>query len=138
MKYLFLLMAAIMLMTLRSLASIQRLCKVQYQTEEGWSKEYTLSVEFATGKELNKRTNSYDYGFYDNYCLIWFEQGQVAILEIIDYISSVGDEFDHEDFVSAFSFRSEIDCKQTNSGSKRKWRIKAKEYATFIDPKENN
>ena len=138
MKKHFIISIIIALMALNSYADIKRLCKVQYETEEGWSKEITIEVQYITGAELNKKTNSYQYSQYSNYCLIWFAQDQVAVLEITTYIVSTGEEFDHEDFVQAFNYTQYLDCKQVNATNKRKWRIKAKDYIDFIDPREKN
>ena len=133
-----LLLAFIFLANMMAFGEVRRICKVKYQTEDGWSKEYTVQVTFLTGRELNKATKSYDYDSYSNYCLIWFEQGEVAILEIRDYLLSVGEDFDAEDFRNAFRINSELDCKQINSESKRKWRIIGKDWTRFVDPRENN
>lgn len=134
----FFLILVLCISSFASIAEVRRICKVQYQTEDGWSKEYTVEVTFITGRELNAATKSYNYSSYSNYCLIWFDKGQVAILEITDFLSSVGEDFDPEDFRNTFNFRTQIDCKQTNSEEKRKWRIIAKTLLGFIDPRENN
>jgi hypothetical protein len=126
-----------LLFTVPSFAEVRRVCKVKYETEDGWSKEYTVEVTFITGRELNKATKSYDYDTYSNYCLIWFDKGEVAILEIQDYLISVGEDFDAEDFRKAFRISSELDTKQVNSPSKRKWKVIGKDWTRFIDPREN-
>lgn len=109
---------------------------VRYKTEQGWSKYYTLEVQFVTGKELIKKTDDYKYSMYFNYCLIWFENGGVAVLEIDD-ILLVDDEFDRTDFIATFKFRTDLDCKQINGESKRKWEVVvAKDGLNFLDPRE--
>lgn len=120
-------------------AAIRRLCKVQYQTEDGWSKEYTMEVEFATGSELNERTHSYKYKSFKNYCLLWFSDGGVAIEEINEYVTT-SSEFDHGAFKDLFSYRQYIECSQINSDKDEapKWKITAKTYAGFIDPRETD
>jgi hypothetical protein len=118
-------------------AEVRRLCKVSYETEDGWSDEHTVEVTFTTGRELNKATKSFNYSGYSNYCLIWFAQDEVAILEIDAIVYGVGSEFESDDFQKLFRFSTEIDCKQINGSSEKRWRIKAKEYLRFIDPREN-
>jgi hypothetical protein len=118
-------------------ASVRRYCKVKYQTEYGWSKEYTLEVEFATGQELNYRTNSFRYSSWSNYVLIWFQNGGVAIIKLSSYLSVVGGKFEREDFLNTFSFRSEVDGYQINDEDQTRWQIRAREYMSFIDPREN-
>ena len=118
-------------------SEVRRICKVAYQTEDGWSKEYTMEVSFATGKELNDATQSFNYSTYSNYCLIWFDQGEVAILKLDAFLIRSGDKFADEDFRNLFSFRKEIECQQINSESERHWNIKAKDFIQFIDPRDN-
>ena len=79
-------------------AEIRRICKVKYETEYGWSKEYKVEVTFMTGRELNSATSTFKYNSFSKYCLIWFGKDEVAILEIKAFLSSVGDEFDREAF----------------------------------------
>jgi hypothetical protein len=118
-------------------AEVRRLCKVSYETEDAWSDEYTVEVTFVTGRELNKAARSFNYSAYSNYCLIWFAQNEVAILEIDAVVFGVGSEFVSGDFRRLFRLSTEIECKQINGSSERQWRIKAKEYLRFIDPREN-
>jgi hypothetical protein len=118
-------------------ASIKRMCIVQYQTEDGWSKEYKMEAEFVTGSELNERTHSYKYKTFKNYCLLWFSDGGVAIEEINEYVTT-SSEFDHGAFKDLFSYRQYIECSQINSDKDDgpKWKITAKTYGVFIDPRE--
>ncbi len=118
-------------------AEIRRICKVKYETEYGWSKEYKVEVTFMTGRELNSATSTFKYNSFSKYCLIWFDKDEVAILEIKAFLSSVGDEFDREAFQNAFSINSEIPCTQINNEANTKWKVIAKEYFNFIDPREN-
>lgn len=136
MKKIFLIII-ILITTFSAYANVRRICNVRYKTEEGWSKYYTLEVQFVTGLELIKMTDDYKYTTYSNYCLIWFENGGVAILEIDD-ILLVGDTFDREDFIDAFNYRPELDCKQINGKSKRKWEVVAKDGVNYIDPREKD
>jgi hypothetical protein len=118
-------------------AEVRRLCKVSYETEDGWSDEHIVEVTFSSGRELNKATKSFNYSPYSNYCLIWFAQNEVAILEIDAVVFGVGSEFESDDFRKLFRLSTEIECKQINGSSEKQWRIKAKDYFRFIDPREN-
>jgi len=60
---------------------LERICRVSYAKEYGWSTEYTMGVEFLTGAQLNSATGSYSYNSYDCYALLWFGKGEVAILK---------------------------------------------------------
>ena len=90
---------------------------MSYETEEGWSDERIVEVTFTSGRELNKATRSYNYTAYSNYCLIWFAQNEVAILEIDEAIFGVGSEFGSDDFRKLFQFNTEIECKEINGSS---------------------
>jgi len=132
----FLMLVVLSLITIGSEAAIRRYCMVKYETEDGWSKTYTVEVTFMTGFELNNVTHSFNYGTYDKYCLIWWDKGEVAILKIKDYLI-VGSEFTRDDFRNAFSFRSSLNCEQVNDEDATKWQIIGKNYLQFVDPREN-
>lgn len=118
-------------------AEIRRLCKVYYETESGWDGGYTMEVTFVTGSELNRDTRSFNYSAFSNYCLVWFDKGEVAILKIDTFLIRSGEEFQRGDFKNLFLLRSEIECTQVNSAEERNWKIQAKEFIQFIDPSEN-
>lgn len=120
-----------------SMAEVRRYVKVSYQTRGGYSQEYRMEVTFLTGRELNAATKTYDYNMFDNYALVWFNKSEVAILKITDTILRVGQEFDSEDFKNAFQFTSVRAAKQINSQNVVNWRIKAKEFIQWIDPRVN-
>ncbi|MDC7228386.1 MAG: hypothetical protein PQJ61_16605 [Spirochaetales bacterium] len=105
-------------------ASVQRLVKVSYQTRTGYSDEYAMEVTFLTGQELNKATNSFNYGMFDSYALIRFNANEVAILKFDSTIIGVGSEFDAADFKNAFQIIRERTATQINSQPKRKWKIR--------------
>lgn len=118
--------------------NVRRLCKIYYEQGYGWSEGYIMEVSFMTGKGLNEATKSYRFGTYTNYALIWFNEGEVAILEIDEYIYGVGDVFDDKDFKSFFNYRRSIECNQVNSEYPRKWKIEAKDLlGRFIDARCN-
>jgi len=120
-----------------AVGEVRRICKVSYQTRFGWSEEVTAEITFVTGQELNKSTRTFDYNPYSNYALIWFEPGRVAILQHDGTVFGVGPEFDNEDFVKMFQFVSTSDFSQLNDdpSASRKWRVKAKDFIKFIDPR---
>jgi hypothetical protein len=119
-------------------ASVRRTCNVSYYTEDGWSKEYTMEVEFATGGELNRRMNTYNYSEFQVYSLVWFSQEEVAIIEI-DLKTIVASNFQRDAFRNLFYFDQFVNGLQVNSKSKVKWKITAKNiYNNFIDNRENN
>ena len=131
-----LLVITICVITFSSYGNIKRICKVQYKTQDGWSKYYKLEVQFVTGRELNKMFESFSkYSNIKNYCLIWFESGGGAILEIRQFLIT-GEDFDSEDFRDAFSVKNYLPCKQINGETEREWRIEAKESFNFIDERE--
>lgn len=125
-----------LLQSVCSYAAIRRYCMVRYATEYGWSKTYTVEVQFMTGYELNKATNSFQYDSYDKYCLIWWAQGQVSILKIKSYLIT-GYDFTRNDFRNAFSFKSSLDCIQVNSESEIEWQVTGRNYLEYVDPREN-
>lgn len=115
--------------------SVRRIVEVSYATQYGYSDKYRMEVIFLTGRELNKASKTYDYDMFDNYALIWFKEGEVAILKIDDIIIVVGQEFDADDFKRAFQIISEKSATQVNSRYKRKWKIDAKDIIHWIDPR---
>lgn len=132
-----LLVILVALIPVEAAARVSRLCKVSYETRAGWSEEVTTEVTFMTGQELNRATRSWDFEHYANYALIWFARDQVAIMKIDKFAIGVGSEFDNEDFRSLFQFASDVDADQVNGNRETRWRINAKNYIQFIDPRAN-
>jgi hypothetical protein len=119
-------------------ARINRFCKVSYKTEDGWSKEYTMEVSFATGQELFNAMMSSDFQLTKHYALLWFDEDNVAILEIEEsYPLITGIKFENRDFRNLFMFNDTVSCRQIRFNIGKKWRIKAKESLLFIDPRAN-
>ena len=113
---------------------VSRTCKVSYETRDGWSEEYKREVEFLTGEELNKATRSFKYDMLSHYALVWFAKDEVAILKLEELLYVRG-EFKNEDFKKLFALQDSTKCSQVNSEEKRVWRIKAKDFLSFIDPR---
>lgn len=116
-------------------ARVTRFCEVAYETRLGWSDDVKTEVTFMTGRELNRATRTYDFEFYSNYALIWFAQGQVAIMRLDNITFGVGSEFDNEDFQRMFRLFGSSEAQQVNGDRPMKWRITAKKFLRFIDPR---
>nr|WP_309596793.1 hypothetical protein [Moraxella osloensis] len=117
-------------------AIVKRIVNVSYEKDYGYSEEVPVEVTFLTGKELNKATDSYKYSDYDNYGLIWFAKDEVALLKLDSYSSNYGsEELDNEAFKRIFQFSSYETATQVNSTNNRKWRLEAKDYLKWIDPR---
>jgi hypothetical protein len=76
-----------------ALARIEVPAQVRYMTLSGESDWHETQVEFMTGKEMNAATRSYNYGAFSKYALIWFGEGQVAIIEISGAAFGCGQTF---------------------------------------------
>lgn len=118
-----------------AVAAVRRLVEVSYEREYDRSEGVVREVTFVTGRELNKKTKSYAFSTFSNYALIWFDQDNVAIVELQATLFGVGEEFDGEDFRKAFRFLAEIDGTQSNSRSQRRWYFTAKRFLKWIDPR---
>lgn len=118
-------------------AEIRRICHVQYETESGLSKKYTVEVTFLTGNELNNKTYSVNYNYLSKYALIWFNNKEVAIIKL-DTTAIVGFNFDDFAFKNVFLVSNDVEGSQINTGDgeSRRWVITAKNYAIWIDPRE--
>lgn len=56
--------------------------KVRYETRSGSSQWYDMEVVFVRGAELNRATRTYDYGHFDAFAVLFFGQGQAAVIEL--------------------------------------------------------
>jgi hypothetical protein len=117
-------------------ARVSRFCNVSYETRVGWSEEARAELTFLTGAELNRATRTYDFNFYSVYALLWFDKGEVAIMEYTGVVFGVGQEFRSDDFRRLFQLLPEADFRQVNSQRDVNWRIKARLLFRFIDPRE--
>jgi hypothetical protein len=72
---------------------------------------------------------------YGVYALLWFGKGEVAILKCGQSIYGVGSEFDDADFQRLYYLQSAAEFAQVNSQYARTWRIRAKDYSGFFDPR---
>lgn len=69
-------------------AKCRRIATVKYQQEYGWSKKYTVEVNFMTGMELNKATQSYKYDSYKVYAIIFWGEGQATVIKLTNNLPS--------------------------------------------------
>lgn len=65
----------------------QTLC-VKYQTQNGWSKGYSVEVNVLKGSTLNQKTNSYSYESYATYGVIFWDNDQASIIKLNYYMGS--------------------------------------------------
>lgn len=63
-------------------AKYRQTCDVQYMTENGWSKKYTVEVTFMTGFELNQATSTFNYSSYSVYAIIFWDREQASIIKL--------------------------------------------------------
>ena len=78
---------------------------------------------------------TFNYGPFSNYELLWFDAGEVAILEIDWPLCGVGEEFDHEGFRRLFRLLDETTAIQINLKSRTRWRLKGKGFLRWVDPR---
>jgi len=116
-------------------SATRRICAVSYATQSGWSDPVKTEVTFMTGQELNKATHTFNFIAFDKFALVWFAQGEVAILKFNDLVFLSGMEFTALDFVNAFQVFSEKTFTQVNTQYSRDWKIEAKEFFNWIDPR---
>ena len=84
-----------------------------------------MEVQFASGSELNRKTQSNKFDQLKSYALIWFNQSEVAIVELNLYSYTLG-EFGKSEFDMYIRYGyGNADGTQVNSPSPRKWKIEA-------------
>jgi len=90
------------------------------------------SVEFATGRELNRATRTSNYTPSGRYALLWFSQSEVAILEPTGFAVVAGD-FELRDVRSLFTVLGYADFQQVNGSSRTNYRITCRSFSGWID-----
>lgn len=113
-------------------ASVNRYMDIQYETQNGWSKKYRMEITFMSANELNEATRTYSYGLSKYYAVIWFRDGECAIIDLKASLA-VDNVIDDNTIHNIFIISSYKDGVQVNDEYKRKWRITAKIYGQFID-----
>jgi len=94
MRYLFL-FVFLFLVNIQVQAKYTKSCVVKYETQQGWSKSYTVNVIFITGSELNTATKTYNYSDYSVYGVIFWGEGQATVIKISTYLGC-GDIVDEQ------------------------------------------
>ena len=118
-------------------AEVRRQCRVFYQTNDGWSRGVVTEVTFLTGFELGQKINDFTLLSTDRYALIWFKQGEVAIIKLDAYVIC-GLKFTGQDFKQMFFVRDDVEGNQTNDRDERTWKIAGKENFAWIDRRAAN
>ena len=72
-------------------AKVTTTAKVRYETQAGTSNWYEMEVHFLSGPELNSATKSYRYSYTDKYAVIFFGQGEAAVIELESLFGCYGD-----------------------------------------------
>jgi hypothetical protein len=75
----------LLLFVLNIEAKCRRIATVKYQKLYGWSKSYTVEVQFMSGSELNDATESYNYNSFSDYAIIFWGEGKATIIRIKSY-----------------------------------------------------
>ncbi len=65
----------------------RQVCKAKYMRQSGWSEYYTVEVNFLTGSELNKATQSFDYDGFATYGVIFWDEGEASVIKISSFLS---------------------------------------------------
>lgn len=84
-----------------STAKCRRNAKVKYETQEGWSKLYSVEVQFLTGYELNDATGTFNYTVYSIYAVIFWDKNQASVIKLSTYLVC-GSEVDCDCINSSF------------------------------------
>ena len=116
-------------------ATVSYNCKVQYKTGYSWSTEYMMEVAFLTGSELNRATSTFRFSSFKLYALIWFGEGEVAILEHDGMAIIGGTSVDTKAFKRVFQVFGSQEFTQVNDDNARKWKVTCKEFGRFVDPR---
>ncbi|MGE5501530.1 MAG: hypothetical protein ACM3W4_06355 [Ignavibacteriales bacterium] len=91
MRWLMLGLALVFLPTAASAKYVQTV-KVRYATDDGASPWYSVDVTFLTGTELNRATRTFNYGGFDKYAVIFWDQNEASVIKL-DGFFACGTEF---------------------------------------------
>lgn len=61
-------------------------CQANYKTATGWSKKYTVDVNFLSGSEMNTATSSFDYSSFSIYAVIFWGKGQASVIKLKSHL----------------------------------------------------
>jgi hypothetical protein len=101
-------------------AGVARICEVAFQTPAGWSRPERRELVFQTGRELNRTTKYFGYSAYEEYAVIMFSPGDVAVLELDVAFLPGGEEFDAENFRRLYSVRAQIEADEIDRTPSRR------------------
>ncbi len=130
-----LLALALVFATLEAEGAVRRLVDVRYQRSDGSkSRPEEAEVTFITGEELNEKTTSFRYRIFSVYGLIWFDNDEVAIIELKSVLPA-SSPLTNDDFKNFFSLGQEVRGRQVNDKYERTWYFQAKRLFQWIDPR---
>jgi len=117
------------------IASIEVQCEVREERLGAFSIE--RSVQFATGMELNRATGTFQFDSFEAYALLWFDYGEVAILELgpLETVLGIGTTFDVRSLETMFRIRGSRTFVQVNGRGDRSYEITCKKYGRWVDPR---
>lgn len=126
-------LVTLLLFSVKSFAAINLVCKVQYETRNGWSDPVKTEITLATGSELNQATGRYSFQNYKVYATVWFSNDECAIIELDMSPVGIGSELEYDDLDQMFMFYSFREGEQVNTEYKIRWKITAKDLFGYID-----
>jgi hypothetical protein len=91
-------------------------CEVKYQTQDGWSKKYTVDVTFISGSELNTATNSFKYNAFSVYAIIFWSKDEATVIKVKTFLTC-GTEVEKSCITNTFGDLKGIDQED------REWNI---------------
>ncbi len=86
MKKIILFVVAIIFLNQPSEAKYTQTCVAQYMTQSGWSKKYTVDVNFLSGSELNDATKTLNYSTFSVYAVIFWGEGKATVIKISNHL----------------------------------------------------
>lgn len=125
------LVLAAMLLLSHALATLEITCDVE--EDRLGARTVTRSVQFATGSELNRAIGTFEYDTFTPYALLWFGEGQVAILEHDGFTVGIGTTFDLDSLEALYRIQSSRDFVQVNGTIGQEYAISCKRFGRWID-----
>ena len=81
------LLAILFVFCLNTYAEFTQRLNAKYQRTYGWSDYYNVDVTIITGWELNQATQTYNYGMYNTYAVIFWGSGKATVIKLLGYFS---------------------------------------------------
>ncbi len=110
-------------------ARVDILCKVSYKTKKVWSEQVLTQVTFMGGMELASKTGSSIYLHDENYLLVWFNDGDVAIAKLIstlEYLIRI-ESIEKRHIRTMFNTINDYEAIQVNSNYVVIWNVECKD-----------